>query len=301
MAIHDAMAHAVPASFEREALYAILDGYLAALIVRNPDKVPWAARVRYSENNVALRVGDGTWNTATGLGHYDLRFADLSTGQVGLFGLIDESGALSPFVLRLGVEGNRVAEVEMLVVRDIDEPFKLPNPKFESKPVLTEILAPQRRVARVRMISIADGYFDTLQLNDGAILTRFHPECNRVENGVQTTNNPDFPLFPFAKFGCEEQFRLGLYRFDDRLRGRRFPLVDEERGLVLAAAFIDHSGRLDEYRLANGTSAKSPIRRPHSFYMLELFKIADGALEQIEANLITVPYHMPSPWDIWSA
>lgn len=299
MTARNAMVNAVPKSFTRAFLYGLLDDYLAALVARDPAPVPWAPRVRYSENNVSLLLGDGVWNTATGLGGYDLRFADLSTGQVGLFGLINESGAISPFALRLGVEGGQIAEVEMLIVRDIDEPFKLPNPKFEPKPLMTETLAPERRMARARMLSIADGYFDTLQLNDGTLLTRFHPGCNRVENGVQTTNNPDFPLFPLAKLGCEEQFLLGSYRFDDRVRDRRFPLIDEERGLVLASAFIDHCGRLDEYRLTSGVTAKSPIRRPHSFYLLELFKVADGAIEQIEANLITVPYHMPSPWGAW--
>jgi hypothetical protein len=29
----------------------------------------------------------------------------------------------------------------------------------------------------------------------------------------------------------------------------------------------------------------------------EAFKIRQGAIEQIEANFITVPYRMPSPWD----
>jgi len=28
-----------------------------------------------------------------------------------------------------------------------------------------------------------------------------------------------------------------------------------------------------------------------------LFKIDHGMICQIEANFITVPYHMPSPWD----
>jgi len=41
---------------------------------------------------------------------------------------------------------------------------------------------------------------------------------------------------------------------------------------------------------------KSHIRRPHSFYLGELFKIDHGMIRQIEANFITVPYHMPSPW-----
>jgi len=90
---------------------------------------------------------------------------------------------------------------------------------------------------------------------------------------------------------------MGNYRYDDRLRARRYPLVDEERGLVLAYAFIDHSGRLGEYQLTDGRTVTSPLRRPHSFYLAELFKIEDAMLRQIEANFITVPYHMPSPWD----
>ena len=114
---------------------------------------------------------------------------------------------------------------------------------------------------------------------------------------MQTTNNPELKLFHWASMGCEEQFKLGIYRYDDRLRGRRFPLIDEERGLIFAFGFIDHSGRLGRYQLANGNWNESPIRRPHSFYLGELFKIDHGMIEQIEANFISVPYHMPSPWD----
>jgi hypothetical protein len=139
---------------------------------------------------------------------------------------------------------------------------------------------------------------DTLQLNDGTLHTRFHPDCNRVENGVQTTHNPEFAkIVPVSALGCEEQFRMGNYRYDDRLRARRYPMVDEERGLVLAFAFIDHSGRLAEYKLTDGRTVRSPVRRPHSFYIAELFKIDHGMICQIEANFITVPYNMPRPWD----
>jgi hypothetical protein len=100
-----------------------------------------------------------------------------------------------------------------------------------------------------------------------------------------------------AALGCEAQFRMGNYRYDDRLRARRFPLLDEERGLVLAFGFIDHCGRLAEYPLTDGRTVESPVRRPHSFYLSELFKIDHGMICQIEAHFITVPYHMPSPWD----
>ena len=76
-----------------------------------------------------------------------------------------------------------------------------------------------------------------------------------------------------------------------------FALASLFVGIVLAHGFIDHCGRLGEYELTDGTKVTSPIRRPHTFYLSEAFKIRQGAIEQIEANFITVPYHMPSPWD----
>jgi hypothetical protein len=277
----------LPRGHSRDDLYGALDAYLAALLARDPSRVRWAPGVRNTENNVALEAGDGLWNTITGRGAYDLRFADTRTGQVGLFTTVQETNDESACTIRLGI------------VDGADSGLKFENQRFERKPVLEEIVPPDSRAPRERMIALANGYFSTLERNDGRIETHFHPGCNRVENGVQTTNNPDF-FVPVARLGCEEQFRLGYYRYDDRLRGRRFPLVDEERGLVLAGGFIDHAGRLGDYALTDGTKLSSPIRRPHSFYLMELFKLKDEAIEQIEANFITVPYHMPSPWDAWA-
>jgi hypothetical protein len=294
-----ALANAKPALQSREALYAALDMFLDGLLARDPSRVRWADVVAYTENNVALMVGDGIWNTITGRGGYDLRFADPLTGQVGLFTTVIETNDESAFTLRLGVEDGAISEIEMVVVRAADEALKFPNPRFWTKSQLEEIVPPESRSTRERMLAIANGYFSTLECNDGTILTKFHADANRVENGVQTTNNPDF-FVPVAALGCEDQFRLGNYRYDDRLRGRRFPLVDEARGLVMAGGFIDHCGRLGDYELTDGRKVTSPIRRPHTFYLLELFKIRDGAIEQIEANFITVPYHMPSPWDDWA-
>ncbi len=291
------MRNASPSRATRKELYAALDTYLAALRSHDPARCSWADTVHHTENNVALGIGDGLWGTLSRLGSYDLRFADVETGQVGFFGSVIETRDESPLTVRIRVAAGRIAEVETIVVRAADSGLRFPDPTFEDKPALNETLEPGERVPRARMIALADGYFDTLQLNDGTILTRIHPHCTRVENGVRTTHNPALTLTSVARLGCEEQLRLGYYRYDDRLRARRYDLVDEERGLVLARAFIDHCGRLGKYRLTDGTELESPVRRPHSFYLFELFKIKDGAIEQIEANFITVPYRMPSPWD----
>jgi len=280
----------------REELYAALDRYRAALLAHDPARLDWADGALTTENNVALEAGDGLWQTITALGPYDLRFADEETGQVALFTTVTETADTSGACIRLGLAGGRIAEVETLVVRQKDEALVFPNPRFEAKPLMETPVAPAERSTREELVALADGYFSTLQLNDGTLHTRFHPGCNRIENGVQTTNNPDF-FVPVAHLSCEEQFVQGNYRYDDRLRGRRFPLVDVERGIVLAHGFIDHRGKLGEYALTDGTKVTSPIRRPHTFYLAEAFKIRQGGIEQIEANFITVPYHMPSPWD----
>jgi hypothetical protein len=273
----------------RESLYAALDRYIAALLAHDAARLDWAADALHTENNVALEPGDGLWQTITALGPYDLRFADPETGQVALFTTVTETGDMSGACIRLGIRGDSVAEVETIVVRQKDEALVFPDPKFERKPVMETPVPEAERASREEMIALADGYFSTLERNDGTIRTRFHPGCNRIENGVQTTNNPEF-FVPVAHLPCEEQFAQGNYRYDDRLRGRRYPLVDEERGIVLA-------GVLGDYELTDGTKVTSPIRRPHTFYLSEAFKIRDHAIEQIEANFITVPYHMPSPWD----
>jgi hypothetical protein len=298
----DARENAGLPQFTRAELYAVLDQYLAALKKGDPSLVNWAPRVRNTENNVAMMVGDGLWQTISAMGDYDFRIADPKLGQIGFYGVLSETQETSAFAVRLKVDDQkRISEVETLVLRQLNQGIRFENQKFERQPAMNELLPPGKRTPRQRMISIADGYFDTLQLNDGQLFTKFAANCKRIENGVQTTNNPNFAVVPVSRLGCEEQFRMGNYRYDTRLRARRFPMVDEERGIVLAMGFIDHSGALKEYKLTDGTPVKSPLTRPHSFYLFEAFKIKDGAIEQIEAVFMSVPYNMPSPWDDWAA
>jgi len=287
----------MPPSCDRQCLYGFLDQYLNALKAKDPSRLPLAKGFKYSENNVMMKIGDGVWGTITGLGDYNLRMADTASGEVGFYGIVNESTATSVFALRLKVSDNKIAEAEILIRRNEGTgPFPT-KPVMVDKPILNEILPPEARSPRERMIALVDGYFSTLQLNDGVLFTQFDDNCNRVENGLQTTHNPDLvKIIPVANLGCAQQFKLGNYRYDDRVRDRRFFLVDEERGLVMAAGFIDHAGRLENFTLTDGTPIKSPMRTPSTLCLLELFKIRDGKIQQIEAVFIGVPYNMPSPW-----
>jgi hypothetical protein len=281
---------------DRACLYGVLDSYLAALKARDTRKVRWAAQVRNTENNVELRPGDGLWGTITALDNYEMRFADAQSGTVAIFGVVEETTERSPYATRVKVVDRTVAEVETIVVRPSDAGIPFVTADIKPLPVWQEMLPPVLRSPRQKMIDLANGYFETLQLNDGTLRTEFADDCNRREDGMQSTNNVKDVLDPISKFGCADQFRLGQYRYDDRLRDRRFLAVDEERGIVLAGGFIDHEGRLGEFKLTDGTVKQPIFRRPHSFVLLEAFKIRGGKIQQIEAVFITVPYNMPSPW-----
>jgi hypothetical protein len=291
-----AQALTAPVTCDRQCLYRVLDAYLAALKAHDPARLDWAARVKNTENNVELRPGDGLWGTLTALDAYEMRFADPATGQVSIFGVLEETTTKAPYAMRLKVVNGTISEVETIVVRPQDSGIPFVTTDFKPLPVWNEIISPAQRSTRAQMTAAANGYFDTLQLNDGTLHVEFTDNCNRRENGMQSTNNVQAILDPISRFGCADQFRLGQYRYDDRLRDRRFLMADEERGIVLAAGFIDHEGRLGDFKLTDG-STKTPIfRRPHSFVLLEAFKVKQGKIEQVEAVFITVPYNMPSPW-----
>jgi hypothetical protein len=292
-----------PIDCDRQCLYRFVDQYLAALVAKDPSHLPWEPRVHFTENNVSLRVGDGLWGTISGMGPEDLRAADPSTGQVAYFGVINERGALSYFALRMKIDDGKISEVETVVDRKGYGPGPFGDPAaMKPVPVLLEDVPSEQRSPRARMIALADGYFNTLELNDGQVLTEFDKDCSRRENGLWSANDPNPNADPnnlvsaYGKLSCEAGFKLGNYRWDDRLRDRRFPLVDEEKGLVLAGTFIDHSGRLESYTTTDGVKHDPPLKSPHSFCLMEMFKIKDGKIRHAEAIFITVPYYMPSPW-----
>lgn len=128
------------------------------------------------------------WTTTTARHDYALRLADPDTRQVALFTAIEETDALSPCCIPLAVDGaGRVAEVETVVARNADEGFAFRPQSFAPKPVMEAVVPPGERSSREELLALADGYFETIQRKDGTIRTSFHPDCDRVENGVQTT------------------------------------------------------------------------------------------------------------------
>lgn len=271
-----------------QRLESIADAYRAAYAARDPRRAPIAPGMRFTENNVEMDFPDASWDAVTQEVGPALTLSDASTGQVGIYTAVMMNDTPGFLAVRLRVEGGQIVEIEHVLStrRLLSGP---PTPigdvhKFVHDPDLALEVPDGERDTREEMVRLSDGYFSTLENNTGEIRgTRFAPDTKRFENGME-----------FAD--VERLFRLGNYRFNARVRDREYFLVDEPRGLVMCRAFIDHKGLLDSFTLTDGTEKKSIFREPHSWSVLELFKIKGGMITSIEATFIAVPYNMRSPW-----
>jgi len=60
----------------------VVDQYLAALVARDPKRLPLLTDVKYTENDQVIPIGDGFWKTVEGRGKYTHIFSDPEFGQV---------------------------------------------------------------------------------------------------------------------------------------------------------------------------------------------------------------------------
>jgi len=241
---------------------------------------------------------DGLWGTVNAVWDEALEVADTETGNVAWFGIVEEHGNPAYLAARIRVADREIVEVETVVNRlpDMPKPFGDPEAVVHD-PAFAEILPPAERRSRARLVAVADGYFNTVELNDGDIFTQFHPECGRLENGILTTGGGSGPSNAGSMAeGCEPQLRLGMYRINKRIRERRYPIVDVERGVVVASGFFDHANEFDRYTLTDGREMRTVLKFPNTISLLEAFKIRDGKIYRIEAVFTYVPYFMHSPF-----
>src|SRR5689334_5555116 len=281
---------------DRTCLEGFADRYLEGLVAHDPFGLPLAPAVVFSENSQRLPMGDGLWNTATGLGEYRLYVSDPEGGQVGFFGTVLENGGLVALALRLKLEGQRIAEIETLVVRDAAAAKAVDA--MEPQPAFLEGVPAVSRPTRQEMIAVADRYFTAI---DGG-KAPFGPDCNRVQNGTQTTNNPSFSIpgmtwNPFS-LGCQAQIDTTFFSFVDNVRPRRFAVVDRERGLVFGWFMFHVSGTVTSYT-PPGREAMPALPQnlsPYTIAVAELYKIKNAQIGRIEALQVNVPYGTPSPF-----
>src|SRR3990172_4036058 len=249
----------------RDELIGHADRYLEALAANEPRRSA-APNCRCTENFQHLRIGQGMWRTVTGRkpgGHY---FTDPASGQVGFFGVVTERGG--PATMMEGGEAAAMIALRLKVEHDL----------------ITEA----ETLPRHELVRISNLYFEAIEQSNGNLVP-VTEECGRVENGFQTTRNPDAQT-EVGRMGVCEQMNRGAVRHIAGCVQRRVWAVDEEHQTALWFFFFDHPGDL------GSVPGRVPFGYPNYMPAVEAFKVRNGVITNIEALIDIYPYGISSGW-----
>jgi hypothetical protein len=299
-----AMAEPVKLPCERACMEDLAGKVLTALAAHNAASLPLAKTARYTENGQEMSFQNGLWQTASKVGAYRHVFADPASGQFGTFATMDENGHGLVLGVRVRLELGLISEVELVTYRTGAGPAwndagygnleKMRTPK----PLWMQTAG--KRLSRQELAQAANYYFAGIENNDGKGYYPFTADCDRLENGTATSNNPGIVRMgpvDIGGMGCKAQFSTGLYGVVTEVHDRRFPVIDEERQAVFALAVFDHCGCKKSLTMPDGTKVDTGFfSKPSSILLAEAFKIDGGLIRQVEAVGTSVPYHMLPGW-----
>jgi len=269
---------------DRACLKTTLDQYLNAVIKHDPAAAPLLNGFRQTENATVVKLGTGLWKSATALGKLQRRYFDAISGQAAYFGLLEENGAPAVVTLRLKVDNRKISEAEWVISRKGDPGLNGPaggnvfDPdNLIANPPPDKPAAKDGRMPREEMTGVTNSYFDGITTHDGSII-QAHAGCTRIENGVTMAGRGAAPRGggPGAVRDCTS----GLETINiQNVAARRFPVVDDEAGVVLAmAVFIRKPGTTTRRNMFG-----------------EWFFLENHKIRTIYATLFYPPPEMPVP------
>jgi len=284
---------------DRGCLLDVMHRYQAALVAHDPDRMEIADHVRFVENIAPTAVGNGFWQTASGLPKdFGIYAADPVAGQVGFLGVMQENGHPVEIAIRLKLQDGKITEIEHLIDHEVGEKF-LPNLQ-ETRPAFSQSVPDALRDSRVDMKQIASSYYKALVQSDGDAAP-FADDCERHENGMRTAGGPRTKPEPghVGILSCHDQLETGIMSYIKRIEPVRVEIVDTEKGLVFAFSQFRHPMKQKYVDVTGVPDVKRVMLDfdPFDLPAAHMFKIYDGKLHEIEAMGFMAPYDAPTGWE----
>ena len=265
------------AGCDRACLKGMVTQYLAALVAHDPSRLPLAKTVRFTEDSVEKRLGEGLWRTVTAALPYRQDFLDVRDGIAGAHAIVEENGAPVMLALRLKVSGRKMTEVETLVVRNRTEGLIFePDALKTASPAMNVVPPKGQRPSREELIRIATLY--PMGLRAGSFTkvdVPFAPGAYRLEGGRLMAG----PGCTFIK-GCED------------IKTERVPTLPDITWQVLAVD--DEQGIVWLWE----NFGKGSLRDAGmSLVAWEAFKVYGGQIHAAEAFMKQMPDGTPRGWN----
>jgi hypothetical protein len=262
-------AHA--ADCDRECLRGVITQYLNAMVAHKPAALPVSEKVRFTEDTVTMKLGEGLWKNASGIGTYRQDILDVRQGVAASQVIVEESGMPVMLMLRLKVPDKKITEVETQVTRSKEEGaiFNIANIKTVSKGMN---LVPDRAQLNSRVDAI---YPAGLKIGSFVeVNAPFATDAYRIENGAISAGPG------CARAGCENIKAQTIMKHPAITS--RVAAVDEELGIVLLRMNFGNTG---SYGAGN------------ALIVWEAFKVYGGQIHAVEAFMRVMPASAGSGWD----
>lgn len=283
-----AAAHAGGASAQavcdRACLTGFVDGYFAALMANDARMLPQAARARITENSTPKRLAETFWSDAEET-IYRFDIVNERRGDTGTMTVIrNADGSKTMHMLRLKVQNALITEIETIKANQGDaDGLWGPDQLTEVSPHFKLSIREADRDSYYDLIGAAESYWRAFQTNGTPAYrkARLLPDSTRYENGLQTTGLVRDGRFNDTSRGFDEGRFIGRNIWD-----RRYPVVDEERGVVLSIV---------RFGLKGGAQSQS-VATSNDRLVAEFFAIKAGYIQEIQAVLFNLSDAMPTNW-----
>jgi hypothetical protein len=272
---------------DRACLEGHVSTYLDALYANTPGAVPLASGVKVSDNNRLVGLREAFWDDAEETAYrWDIanpRLGDVATEVV----IRNSDSSYTIAVLRLKVAEGRITEVEVIRANEGDAD-RLWGPERLVDYPLSRNLANSIRVADrdsyYGLVAAAESYWRAFQTNGTEEYHRADLlfDAQRFENGMQTTGQFPDGTFRSAPDGFDSGSFVGRNLWD-----RRYPVVDEERGIVLSIV---------RFGIKDGMESQSDVTS-NDRLVGEFFEVKNGMIQEVHAVLYNLPDEIPSVWE----
>ncbi len=292
------------AKCDRACLDKTVDSYLAAILAHNPSQVAFATEVKFVENTVPMKPGEGLWKTAAeGPTTFKIYVPDPVAQQVGFLCLMKEHGKDGDRPIQLGLrlklKDGKITEAEHLIARDLRE-ASLKNLQTP-RPGLLAMVPPAERMSREKMLKIGYSYYTALVTANGNAAP-FADDCLRHENGMQTTGNPP-PKTPgmgtMGAMGCRDQINTHTFDYITRIEPRRVEIADVETGLVFGLSQFRQPMEQKFVKIVGVPDVQKVDLNipPFDLPAAHIFKIQGGKIHEVEAMGFMMPYNSKTGWE----
>jgi len=261
---------------DRQCLSGLVTDYLQDMFTHHPGGLLVTANVRFTENGKVLKLGEGFWQSASGMGPYRRDILDVPGHTAATQAIVlgtDKQPVL--FALRMKETGGKISEIETMVVpHDKDALIFNPDGYIQGNEQMAIVPPASQIDSRAQAIKIAMKYPEGLKIGSFVKAdTPFASDAYRIENGIHTAG-------PGCKMkGC------------DNIKTQDIITHPGVRARV--AAYDDHLGIVLLYLDFGQTSRYGQGRKLVTF---EAFKVYGGQIHAVNAILRITSVDATSGW-----